>query len=285
MMTNRRNFIKESSLAAASLLPLTKLMAHSKSNIPFGLQLWSVKEDMAKDPKGTLRQVASFGYKQIESFEGAKGMFWGMSAKEFDRYTRDLGMKIIASHCDYAKDFERKAADAGSIGMKYLICPYKGPQKSPDAFKRFAEEFNKAGEICRKHGLRFGYHNHDYSFKPEDGKIPEDIMIQNTDPKLVDFELDLYWAVTAGVDPVAYMNKYKGRFRLCHVKDRMKNAPASEADASCILGHGSIDYPKILEAAKRDGMQYYIVEHERFDEGTPLQCAKADAAYMKNIRL
>ncbi|HEX6847382.1 MAG TPA: sugar phosphate isomerase/epimerase, partial [Chitinophagaceae bacterium] len=93
----------------------------------FGIQLWSVRDDMGKDAKGTLKQLASYGYKQIESFEGAKGMFWGMSNAEFKSYMDELGMKIIASHCDIDKDFEKKAADAAAIGMKYLICPWKGP--------------------------------------------------------------------------------------------------------------------------------------------------------------
>jgi sugar phosphate isomerase/epimerase len=282
-MTSRRTFIKHTGLAAASILPLTRLMASPVKREPFGLQLWSVRTDMAHDPKATLKDIASFGYQQIESFEGEKGMFWGMSAKEFGRYTRDLGLTVIASHGDYKKDFEKKAADAASIGMKYLICPYKGPQKTAEDFKRIAEEFNKAGEVCRKHGIRFGYHNHDYSFKKIDNQVPEDILITNTDPALVDFELDIYWAVTAGADPVAYFKKYQNRFRLCHVKDRIKNAPATETEASCVLGKGSIPWATVLPAAKRYGVRYFIVEHERYDDGTPLTCAKDDAAFMKKL--
>jgi sugar phosphate isomerase/epimerase len=116
----------------------------------FGIQLWSVRDDLAKDPKAVLKQLSSYGYKQIESFEGSKGMFWGMSNTEFKAEMDNLGMKIIASHCDINKDFEKKAADAAAIGMKYLICPYKGPQKDIDAFKKFADEFNQKGEICKK---------------------------------------------------------------------------------------------------------------------------------------
>jgi sugar phosphate isomerase/epimerase len=96
------------------------------------------------------------------------------------------------------KDFEQKAAQAGEIGMKYLICPFLGPQKSMDDFKRFADQFNKSGEICKKNGLRFAYHNHGYSFQPLDGQLPQDVMMTSTDASLVDYEMDIYWVVTAG---------------------------------------------------------------------------------------
>jgi sugar phosphate isomerase/epimerase len=249
----------------------------------FGLQLWSVRTDMGKDPKETLKQIASYGYKQIESFEGPKGMFWGMGNTEFKSYLDGLGLTIVSSHCDINKDFEKKAAEAAAIGMKYLMCPYKGAQKSIDDYKKFADEFNKKGEICKNNGIRFAYHNHDYSFKELDGQMPQDVMMKNTDPLLVDFEMDIYWVVTAGQDPQAWMKKYPFRFRACHVKDRIKNA--TENDASCILGQGSIDFPKILKTAKSWGMEYYIVEHERWDNTTPLKAAEADAAYMKKIKI
>lgn len=251
----------------------------------FGIQLWSVRDDLAKDPKEVLKQLSSYGYKQIESFEGGKGMFWGMTNKEFKAEMDKLGMKIISSHCNISKDFEKKAVEAAEIGMKYLICPYKGPQKDIDAFKKFADEFNQKGEICKKNGIRFAYHNHDYSFTNMNGETGQDVMMKNTDPKLVDFEMDMYWVVTAGQDIEAWLNKYPTRWRLCHVKDRIKNASAKETDASCVLGTGSINYPKILKTAKKIGMQYYIVEHERWDNTTPMAAAQADAAYMKTLSI
>jgi sugar phosphate isomerase/epimerase len=251
----------------------------------FGIQLWSVRDDLGKDPKGVLKQLASYGYKQIESFDGAKGMFWGMTNKEFKTEMDHLGMKIISSHCDISKDFEKKAAEAAAIGMKYLICPYKGPQKDLDAFKKFADEFNQKGEICKKNGIRFAYHNHDYSFAVMNGEMGQDVMMKNTDPKLVDFEMDMYWVVAAGQDIETWLKKYPNRFRLCHVKDRKKDAPATDKDASCDLGTGSIDYPKILKSAKKAGVQYFIVEQEKWDGTTPLQAAATDAKYMKSLSI
>jgi len=251
----------------------------------FGIQLWSVRDDLAKDPKEVLKQLASYGYKQIESFEGGKGMFWGMSNTEFKAEMDKLGMKIISSHCDISKDFEKKAADAAAIGMKYLICPYKGPQKDLDAFKKFADEFNQKGEICKKNGIRFAYHNHDYSFATMNGEMGQDVMMKNTDASLVDFELDMYWVVAAGQDIETWLKKYPKRFRLCHVKDRKKGAPLTDKDESVVVGTGSINYPKILKTAKKYGMEYYIVEQEKWEGTTPMQAAQADAVYMKTLSI
>lgn len=249
----------------------------------FGLQLYTLRDDMPKDPKGVLKQVSSFGYKQIESYEGKQGMFWGMSNTDFKKYMDDLGMTIVSSHCDINKDFEKKAAEAAAIGMKYLICPYKGPQKKLDDFKKFADEFNQKGEICKKNGIKFAYHNHDYTFKELEGQLPQDVLMNSTDPSLVDYELDMYWVVAGGQDPETWLKKYKNRFKLCHVKDRTKGA--TEAADTCTLGEGSIDYPTILKTAKENGMEYYIVEQEKYAGTTPLKAAEADAEYMKKIKI
>ncbi|MFN4316025.1 MAG: TIM barrel protein [Chitinophagaceae bacterium] len=300
MDSNRRSFIKwGGSLAAGlALAPMAcKLMnkeeekkAEEQSKaadaarlvIPaFGLQLYTLRDDLPADPKGVLAKVASYGYKQVEGYEGKDGMFWGMGNKDFKKYMDELGMSFVASHCDIEKDFDRKAAEAAEIGMKYLICPWKGPQEKLDNFKKFAEEFNARGEICKKNGIRFAYHNHDYSFKELEGKLPQDVMMELTDPSLVDFEMDIYWVVTGGQDPEAWLKKYKDRFRLCHVKDRTKGA--TEAADSCTLGQGSIDYAKILQVAKDNGMEYYIVEQEKYAGTTPLQAVEANAAYMKKF--
>lgn len=285
MNNDRRNFIKLGSLSALGLAMPVKKFSFLNDEIfgslkikQFGIQLWTVKEDMAKDAKDTLKKIAGDGYKQIESFEGKQGMFWGMTNKEFKKYMDELGMKIISSHCDTTKDFERKAAEAAEIGMKYLICPWKGPQKSIDDFKRFADEFNKNGEVCKKNGIRFAYHNHDYSWKPVDGQIPQEVMMDNTDKNLVDFEMDIYWVVAAGVDPQVYFKKYPNRFRLCHVKDLGKTATGHE---SVHLGTGTIDFHSILKTGKENGLEYFIVEQEAFTNTNPLESAKIDAAYLK----
>jgi len=251
----------------------------------FGLQLYTLRDDLPKDPKGILKQVASFGYKQVEGFEGKQGLFWGMSHTDFKKYMDDLGMTFVSSHCNIEKDFEKKAAQAGEIGMKYLISPYIGPQKTVEDYKKFADKFNKLGDICKKNGLRFAYHNHAYTFEELEGQMPQDILMQNTNADTVDYELDIFWVVTPGADPAAWLKKYPNRFRLCHVKDRMKTAALKEGDASCDLGTGSIDFPAILKVAKDNGMQYYIVEQEKYEGSTPIKSAETDAAYMKNLMI
>jgi sugar phosphate isomerase/epimerase len=291
MNYKRRDFLKLSATigAGVALGPLTNglvgcsTIKSANINKNFGIQLYTLRDDLPKDPKGVLTQLAGFGYKQVESFEGKQGMFWGMKNTEFKKLMDDLGMKIVSSHCNINEDFERKAAEAGEIGMNYLLCPYLGPQKSLDDYKRAADTFNQRGETCRKNGLRFGYHNHDYSFTLQDGKYPQDIMMQNTDKNLVDYEMDIYWVVTAGQDPIAWINRYPGRFTLAHVKDREKGAPLSKKDASVVLGTGGIKLSSNLKEGQKNGMKYFIVEQEKYENTTPLQAAKADADYMKNF--
>jgi len=283
----RREFIKMGgSLAAVLMLaPVASDLMCSDTDDKlkaFGIQLWTVKKALGEDPKGVLKQLSADGYKLIESFQGNKGMFWGMSNTEFKKYMDELGMTIISSHCTTGEDFEKKANEAAAIGMKYLLNPFVPVQKSVDDYKKIAEQFNKNGEICKKAGIRFGYHNHNHDFKMIDNQVPMDIYLHNTDPALVDFEMDIYWVVTAKQDPEAWLKKYNNRFRLCHIKDRTKGATVD--DASCILGRGSIDFPKILKTAKKHGMHYYIVEQERYDNTTEMDSAKADAEYLKKIK-
>jgi len=282
------NFIIGATIAPAAckLMPKEKeAEALDKALKEFGLQLYTLRDDMPKNPREVLQQVASFGYKQIESYEGSLGMFWGMSNTDFKKYMDDLGMTIVSSHCDMNKDFEKKAAEAAEIGMKYLICPWIGQQKSLDEFKKFADTFNQKGEICKKNGIRFAYHNHDYSFKAMDGQLPQHVMMDGTDPSLVDFEMDIYWVVTGNQDAETWLKKYKDRFRLCHVKDRTKTPGTDNGKNSTDLGTGVIDFSKILKTASDNGMQYYIVEQEFYPNGSPLDAVKTDAGYMKGIKI
>ncbi|MEI9945358.1 MAG: sugar phosphate isomerase/epimerase [Chitinophagaceae bacterium] len=287
MNYKRRDFIKLGGGIAAGLAiaPFAGDFMNdlAKKKKVYGLQLYSLRDDMPKDPKGVLRQVASFGYKQVEGFEGSQGIFWGMTHTDFKKYMDDLGMSFVATHCNIDKDFEQKAAQASEIGMKYLICPSRGGGKTVDDFKKIADDFNKKGEICKKAGIKFAYHNHEYGFKAIDGQFPQDIMMQNTDPSLVDFEMDIYWVVTGKQDPIDWLKKYPNRFKLGHFKDRIKGATAR--DETCTLGTGSIDFPAILKVAKKNGMKWFIVEQEKYEGTTPLQAAADDAKYMAKLNL
>ncbi len=286
MSNSRRSFLRGAALTTLAMsMPFkNELMAMASKSNAFGLQLWSVKQALAKDPLAVLKQLSDNGYKKIESFEGAKGMFWGMKNTEFKKVMDDLGMNMVSSHCNDTGDlvsFERKAAAAGEIGLKYLICAFKGPQKSLDNFKKFTDEFNACGEIAKKHGLRFAYHNHDYSFKAMEGIVPQDLMMDGTNPDLVDFEMDMYWTVAAGVDPIAYMDKHPNRFKLVHVKDLSKTATGHE---SCVIGKGTIDYKSLLPKVAKRGVQHMIVEQEAYTGTNELDAARDNAAYLKTLK-
>lgn len=282
-MINRRKFIGlTGALGSGLLLQRAAGALLEKRAHPFGLQLYTLRDVLPQDPKGILRQVAAAGYTQVESFEGSQGMFWGMTPTGIKSFLSGLGMDLVSSHCTIDEDFERKAAQAAEAGMRYLICPWLGPQKKIDDFKHHAARFNECGSICRREGLRFAYHNHDYGFVPLEGQLPQDVLLHETDKELVDFEMDLYWVVTAGQDPVAWLNRYPGRFRLCHVKDRSKDAPPTQREAFVNLGQGRIDFPKILKTAKKQ-VQYYFVEQEAYPGTTPVEAMRADGAYMKKL--
>ena len=299
MTVHRRHFLRSAAVAASGLALLganiipgrredsgmeTGIFNKNGAGIdPFGLQLYTLREEMPKDPRGTLKKVAAMGYKQVEGYEGKQGLWWQIS--EFSNYLRDLGLVMISSHCDIHNDFEKKVDEAAANGLSYLISPWIGPQKSLDDYKRYADIFNQRGEACKKRGLRFAYHNHGYTFTELEGRMPQDVLMELTDHTLVDFEMDIYWVITAGQDPEAWLRKYPNRFTLCHVKDRMKNADAKEQGASCDLGTGSINFPAILKTAAENGMKQYIVEQERYDNSTPLKSARAGANYMKRLRL
>lgn len=308
MKNDRRKFLKLSAVAATGLmLPLYSCGNNSNTaeqqqdslNVPeeqsltkgtplsqFGIQLYTLKEAMAEDPKNVLQKLSSYGYNQVEGFEGQKGLFWGMGHKEFNKYIEDLGMKFVSSHVNNFNDksFEEKAQKAGEIGMEYLICPYVGPQKSVEDFKRIAEQFNKAGAICKKNNLRFAYHNHAYSFEMLEGQMPQKVLIENTDPELVDYEMDIYWVVMAGENPQEHLRQYRDRYNLVHVKDRRKDA-SKDTYESTILGTGLIDYETILKTAKETDVEYYFVEQEAFAGTEPFESSEKSAEYLKNLAI
>jgi len=248
----------------------------------FGIQLYSLKEDFAKNPKDVLKQVAEFGYQQVEGYEMERGLWWDMTPTDFKSYLNDINLQMVSSHCDIHNDFEKKAEEAAQVGLAYLVCPWIGPQKSVEAWKDVTDKFNKCGQICKDAGIKFAYHNHAYSFKAFSGMIPQDFIMENTDPDLVDHEMDIYWVVTGGADPKEYLKKYANRFKLCHIKDRM--ADTTEDMASTNLGTGIIDFASILPVAAANGMKYYLAEQERYEGTTALESAALNAKYLKALR-
>ncbi|MEB2786483.1 sugar phosphate isomerase/epimerase family protein [Algoriphagus persicinus] len=290
----RRKFLQVGALlgVGAAFLPLDFASAAKMGiNEPakaklskFGIQLYSVKEEMAKDAAGTMRKLAGFGYKQLEGFDGGKGILWGMNPSECKMLLSDIGVDFISSHANVFKDLDAQAEQAAEVGMKYLICPYIGAQKSVDEWKKVADKFNAAGETLRSHGLKFAYHNHDYTFKMLEGQLPQDILMENTDPDLVDFELDMYWAFVAGYDPLEYIAKFPERFKLCHVKDA-EAAGGNAHDRGVLLGSGEMPYADLIKKSKKYGMKYFIVEQERFVGTNPMEAAEKNAAYLAKLKI
>lgn len=275
---NRRQFIRTG--AAFSVLAAAGRDAFAlKNKKNFGCQLYSVRDKMSKDPIGTMKSLASMGYTQFESY--SKDPYWGMSAAEAKRFFKEIGVDVVSTHMGVPDINEAAAEKAKEVGLKYLISPYIGPQKSTDEWKKRAEEFNKAGELCKKYDLKFGYHNHGYSFETKDGVKGQDLLLQNTDPRLVIFELDIYWAEVAGEDSIRHFEKYAGRYELCHVKQLATRDPKP---AQQVLQGGLLDFPSILKAAKKSGVKYFMVEQEQY-AGDSLDAMKENAAYMKNLVL
>ena len=287
----RRDFVLKSTLLSACAgipfsMQANKWLDPSSAVKNFGIQLYSIRADMTKNPKDTLKKLASYGYKYLEGYEGSLGLFWGMSNVEFKKYLDDLGLEMIASHCgetENLESFNKKCAQAAEIGMDYLICPGLPRKLELDIFKRHAQRFNQCGEIAKKNGIKFGYHNHAYSFEKREGIYLQDVLMNGTDPSLVDFEMDIYWVVVAGEDPIKWFDKHPNRFNYCHVKDYLK-VDGGKGYESCTLGEGSIDFAKILSHGRTKGLNTFIIEQEAYRGTTPLQAAKDNVGYMRNLK-
>lgn len=279
MNTNRRNFIKTSSLLAAGTIVLPSF-SMAKSNMKPGLQVYSVRNQLGEDFEGTMKVVAEVGYKHIEGYGlGTDGKFLGkISPSHYAKVISDLGMEFKATHCSFTTpDKAQKMIDAAvETGLEYMIVPYTpdNVRKTADGWKKVAEDYNKMGEMCKKAGIKFGYHNHAFEFEELDGIIPQELLIESTEADLVHFEADLFWVTQGGYDPAKLLKKYPGRIQLFHVKD----ATADLEETT--VGKGIIDFENLFKAGRKDAVEYYFVEDEREDD--PFSHIKADYDYMAN---
>jgi sugar phosphate isomerase/epimerase len=270
---NRKEFIKTTALTAAGSILLPSFMSAPGKMKP-GLQMWSVRNQLKEDFEGTLEYVAKVGYKHIEGYGlDTNGMFPGdISPTRYARMISDLGMELKATHCSYTPaDQAGKMIDAAaSTGMDYLIVPaIPGSMRTTvEKWKEVAENMNRIGELCKKSGLKFGYHNHAFEFEKIDGLIPQEILMESTEESLVFFEADLFWVTIGGYDPLTLLEKFPGRIRLFHVKE------ATEDLKETTIGAGIIDFETLFKAGRRDVLEGYFVEDERTDD--PLGNIKAD---------
>ena len=261
-MTNRRNFLKTTAAFAAGSMVLPMVSCTKEKVI--GLQLYTVRDKITQDLDGTLNRLAEIGYNSIEAagYSAADGTFYGMKPKAFAEKLKGLGMPLHSSHTVAEPDTAEKVfADAAEAGCQYVIYPYLPEEfrQNIDGYKATAEKFNKIGEIGNKYGVRFGYHNHAFEFDKMDGQIGMDVLIGETDPDLVTFEVDLYWVTKGGHDPVDYIKKHPGRFEIYHVKDMVK----TEDMFFSPVGVGRIDFESIFAVKDIAGMKMIFVEQDR----------------------
>jgi sugar phosphate isomerase/epimerase len=298
----RRQFLTASrNLAAAavtaSILPRTAWA--SPMGLPIGIQLYAVRDRMAKDTPGALKELHDIGYREVET-----AGFGKYSAAEFRKLLDDAGLKAPSAHLNMnAADLGPAFADAHAIGAQYAVSsslatgnlpprPSGGPRLAMaplglDGFKKLADQMNGIAAKTKAAGLQYAYHNHNYEFeKMPDGSYGYDVLVKNTDHDLVKFEVDCGWMSVAGANPVEYFKKYPGRFRMIHVKDFQPvtspsiNLTGPNRPKGADLGKGFIDYKPIFAAAKAAGVQHAFSEQEEPYPVSSLESAKADFKFL-----
>ncbi|MEO8534627.1 MAG: sugar phosphate isomerase/epimerase [Flavobacterium sp.] len=267
-MTSRRTFIINSSLATAAVLAMPSL-AFTMDKKEIGLQLYTLRDELPKDIKGTLEKVSSAGFTTVETYGfSIKDQFFGLLPVEFKKLLDTNNLKAVSGHYGIGSFLadgnttELKAAiDAVKIlKSEYLTIPWVDPpfRKNIEDYKKIASRLNEAGKMCQKAGLKLAYHNHDFEFENHNGLTGYEILLKETDKNLVYFEIDLYWVVRSGKDPLQLFKENPGRFKMWHVKDMDKINSALNTE----IGSGSIDFKPIFKEAKLSGVQHLFVEQE-----------------------
>lgn len=248
-----------------------------------GLSLYTVRNEMGTDPKGTLKKVADIGYKSIEAADYKDGKFYGMTPEEFKKELKDLGLTPLSAHMGSVtlSNADKQIADIKAVGFKYFVAPvppmglfkYDPATKSlgmSEDVDQLVSILNTLGQKCKAAGIEFLYHNHGFEFeKNKNGIVPIEYMLEKLDAKTVNFQMDLYWVAKAGADPVAYFEKYPGRFVIWHLKDM------DDQGRFAPVGTGSINFQRIHDHKKEAGMKHYIVEQDQtFDGMEPFEAIK-----------
>jgi sugar phosphate isomerase/epimerase len=299
---SRRDFLKLSTVGAVGAILISKsakgainaegsllqaLPATDPKKFGIGLQLYTIRDAMGIDVPGSLKKVSDAGYKYVELAGYADGKFYSYEPLEFKKLVNGLGMEILSSHTQVEaqgvtlENAQKMAEDHAKIGARYCIQPWvvEEARTTVDSWKKMVADWNKVGEIMKKNGLQFGYHNHNFEFANVQGKIPYfDILMPELDKNLVTMEIDLFWTTKAGQDPVEIFKKYPGRFQLFHMKDMYtKEAPfftTVGVKDFAPVGEGVIDFKRILAAKKIAGMKHLIVEQDLSRDGQPFEDIK-----------
>lgn len=259
--TSRRQFIQQTGLVSAAFFISKGEYFKASKNV--GIQLYTLRDLIFKDPRGVIQKVAAIGYKELESFGYNNGKYFGLTAKEYADLVKQNNLTHPSAHYGLANlsSWDQAVEDAITAGQKYMVLAYlaDNDRKTIDDYKKHAASFNTAGEKCKKAGLQFCYHNHDFEFKDMGGgQIGYDVLMKETDPNLVKFEMDIYWITKAGHDPIQMFKQHPKRFPLWHVKDMDKTEKKSFTE----VGNGVIDFKKIFGKAKDSGMEHFFVEQD-----------------------
>ena len=302
MKVSRRKFIVNSSLTLTGAMFLSKnIFAKNKERKTIlGIQLYTVRDDMKADPLGTLKQLADMGYKNVEHANYIDRKFYGYSASEFKKMLDGSGLKMPSGHTvmmeehwdktkkDFTDVWKQTVEDAATVGQHYVISPWldENLRKNYDNLVSFLGIFNKSGELCKKSGLKFGYHNHDFEFKYSlNGEQIYDIILDRTDPSLVLQQIDIGNMYGAGGRALDILKKHPGRFESMHVKDEIKTKDKGEMNdnyESTILGKGVMPVKEIIDQfRKTGGTKEFIIEQESYQGISPLECSKEDLKIMQ----
>ncbi|HME39231.1 MAG TPA: sugar phosphate isomerase/epimerase [Steroidobacteraceae bacterium] len=303
---SRRRFLIQSGQAGAAALAPAWLARRARANPlgrPVGLQLYTVKEAMLADPIGTLKKLRDIGFGEVES-----AGFGKRSAKEFRGLLDDAGLACPSAHLSFdVNNLDASFEDAHALGAAYATsgalvadratnAPWP-PTMNLDQAKRTAELVNRIGAAAKRAALQYVYHNHDFEFADQGGGVTSyDVLLRETDPELVKFEVDCGWMIFAGRNPIDYFMKYPHRFPMIHVKDFLPAPAASAAARGAVaggaremlgaeLGRGVIDYKPIFAAAEKAGLRHYFVEQEGpFSRMNPLQAVQVDYDYLHSLK-
>ena len=297
MNSSRRRFLQNSAVlfAGTTLLSKTAFAAPKSAEI-VGIQLYSVRNDMKKDPLGTLKQLAKFGYKHVEHANYIDRKFYGYTAVEFKKVLTDLGLKMPSGHTvmgknhwdagkkDFTDAWKYTVEDAAYMGQKYVISPWmdESMRKTYDDMLSYLEVFNKCGELCQKSGMKFGYHNHWAEFAEElNGMKLFDIMMKNLDVNKVVMQLDIGNMYIGGAKALDVIGQYPGKFELIHVKDEIA-VNTKDKFESAMLGKGILPVKEVLDICRKTGgTKVFIIEQESYQDKSPLASVQEDLAIMK----
>lgn len=300
MNQTRRAFLQKTAIVLAGSTFLSKELLAAGPTFITGIQLYSVRDDMKKDPLNTLKALSGMGYRYVEHANYVDRKFYGYTAKEFKKVLDGLGIKMLSGHTvmekkhwdatkkDFTDEWKLTVEDAAIVGQEIVISPWfdESLRNNIDEVKRYMDIFNRSGKLCQSSGMRFGYHNHNFEFMVSlQGKLLYDIMLENTDPALVAQQLDMGNLYGTGADALDIVKKHPGRFLSMHVKDEIKAAKGEMENGyeSTVLGKGVANTKVVTDQGKKTGGTiHFIIEQESYQGKTPLQCAKEDLAIMKS---